>query len=58
MNAIPPGLVSPVTIGVTDPVVRSVCPTNAPTTVDPPGVVTDTMAEYAAPGAKYGAVIA
>ena len=57
MKAIPPGLDIPVTIGVTNPVVRLVCPTNDSVGLGELGVINTLTAEYAL-AAKYGAVIA
>ena len=51
MNAIPPGLPSPVTIGVLTPVLKSVLPTK------PKVPVSSWNAVYAAPMKKYGVVI-
>ena len=47
INAIPPGLPMPVTIGVTNPVVRFVCPTNDSIGLDALGVENTLTAEYA-----------
>ena len=57
MKAIPPGLDIPFTIGVTNPVVRFVCPTNDSVGLAALGVENTLTAEYAL-AAKYGAVIA
>src|SRR5215469_10897075 len=57
MNAMPPGFAMPVTIGVTKPVVRLVCPTNDSIGFGAVGDENTLTAEYATDGAKYGAVI-
>jgi len=56
MKAIPPGADIPVTIGVTKPVVRLVWPANDSVGLVALGVLQMLAPEYAAPGAKYGAL--